>query len=99
MTQPLGGPVPGQHPFDPGNPFVQQIELPAALAVIQVHTSNGPRLLVTVRSGGATLSWLLPKDDAVAWSKALVDNANQLSSLVVPSAGLTVVNGHGSVPT
>lgn len=87
MTNQPQQPQQAQHPVDPGNPFVMGIELPGALGVAQIMTSNGARLLVTVRSGGTTLTLLLNKTDATAWGAAITRAASELTSLIVPVAG------------
>lgn len=97
MTQPAELP-----PFDQGNPFVLSMELPATMSAVQVNGSNGPRLLVTIRSGGATLTIAMPKDDVRTWAAYLAAEAGKMSSLIVaapglPPAALAGLNGHRPV--
>jgi hypothetical protein len=95
MTQPAELPP----PVDPGNPYVLTMELPATMSAVQVHGSNGARLLVTIRSGGATLTVPLSKEDAQTWGAHLTEAASHMSSLIVaapglPPAALSGRNGH-----
>lgn len=69
-------------PVDPGNPFLNQ-SYPANMSCGQIQTSDGPRLLVTFRSGPATLSFVLDKTDAAQWGKSITDAGAALSSLIV----------------
>lgn len=97
MTQPAELP-----PFDQGNPYVLSMELPAMVSAVQVHGSNGARLLVTIRSGGATLTVPLSKEDALVWGAYLTGEAGKMSSLIVAGAGqiptgMAAPNGHGPV--
>jgi hypothetical protein len=98
MTQPTEMP-----PVDPGNPFVMAMELPSIIVATPVQSSNGPRLLVTIRCGSATLTVPLAKEDAQKWGAYLSAAAGQVSSLIVAPAGQVpppgalngVLNGHG----
>jgi len=81
-------------PVDAGNPFVGP-DYPALLTTAQVQTPAGPRLLLTVRCGPATVTVNLAKQDAKVWASQLEKGADALTGLIVPGlnmAGLT--NGH-----
>lgn len=94
MTQPAELP-----PFDQGNPYVLAMELPAMVVAAHVHGSNGARLLVTIRSGGTTLTIPLSKEDAQTWGAYITGEAGKMSSLIVAAPGLppSALNGHRPV--
>lgn len=85
-----------QYPTDPGNPYAGALELPAALTGQKVQTTNGPRLLVTIRSGGATLTVVVTREDALRWGKMIAGMAMRLSPLIVPSSGLELQQNGGA---
>ncbi len=81
MTAPAEAP-----PFDQGNPFAVA-PYPAFLVTAAIQTAAGPRLLVTVRCGPATLTLLLERDDAKAWGERLTTDAGSVSALLIPQPG------------
>lgn len=71
-------------PWDPGNPGVQ-MSIPATLWT--VSPPGAPQiLLMTVRSGGTTLTVHLTRDDAITWGRQLVKAGQAMSGIIVPNA-------------
>jgi hypothetical protein len=92
--QPNGGPVP---PLDPGNPFVNG-QLPAQMTCLPVPTTNGQKLLVTIRSGGTTLTLILEKADGEQWSALLAKGSAMITggNIITPPKGLFLPGQNGS---
>jgi hypothetical protein len=84
----------GPPPFDPGNPFVQDL-YPTFITYAHVNTDQGPFLLVTIRSGPATLSVHLNRDDAVEQGRRWTLAAEKVPILHVAKDGLVTPHRNG----
>ena len=81
-------------PIDVGNPFALSAPWPANLSVTRVQGEQGQRLVLTLRSAGATLSVQLDKRGARAWWELIKSEEEQMTNLIVPA--LKPPNGRGS---
>lgn len=80
-------------PMDPGNPFVSGY--PANLTTAKVPTEAGQQLMVTIRSGPATLTLILAKDDAKAWAARLDADASSITGLLLPDGPMILPPTNG----
>lgn len=87
MTMPPPGIPQAPPPFDAGNPLLS--EQPAQLITAAMQTPAGQRLVLTIRTPSATVTVLLPGQDAKTWAAKLTETAEGMSS-----AGLIAANGN-----
>jgi hypothetical protein len=95
MTPP---PPPGPPLVDPGNTFVQAGQLPATFTFGIANTTDGGKLVLTIRSAGTTLTLLIDKPNAIALGQQMIANADTIGGLVVPGldvSKLSGLDGHG----
>lgn len=84
----------GQHPVDPGNPFILGgPRAPVTCVATPASDGEGVCVLITFRSGGATFSMRVSREHADQFGKYLVAQAaaasplHVASGLAVPAAG------------
>lgn len=75
-------PTPDVPIVDPGNPMLT--EGPAMLSLGQVPTPTGPRVVLTIRTPTTTLTCLLQRQDALNWARLIRQEAQGLSTLLLP---------------
>ena len=68
--------------LDPGNPILT--EGPALASIGQTQTPAGSRVILTIRTSSTTLTVLLDRDDALNWARLLRQEAQGLSTLLLP---------------
>jgi hypothetical protein len=68
-------------PVDPGNTILSPG--PAQLSATRGDVAGTPHLIVTVRTGSATVTVFLDKDQARDWSRVLGGGCAQLGGLIV----------------
>jgi hypothetical protein len=78
-------------PCDVGNPFLGLL-YPSALTATPQATDQGTYLMVTVRTGGTTVTVMLDRELALQWSGLLHRGASRCSKLIIPQA-------NGGTPT
>jgi hypothetical protein len=72
---------------DPGNPYIGQY--PAALQLgIGQGPDGQPKMIMSIRCGPASLAVLLTREQAKQWGREIVDNADKVSSLMIPGNGI-----------
>ena len=75
---------------DPGNHFLGP-DYPGQLISATIQTPGGPRVLLTIRCGPATVTVTMDKDSAKLWARRIDETADATSGLIVPN----VVLGNG----
>lgn len=79
--------------FDPGNPFAPAMALPATVTFGRQNANDGtPLLVVTIRSGLATLTLKQQRDEAIQFAGLWRQHAKDIPALHVPVGGLIVPN-------
>jgi len=72
-------PLPQRRPdCDPGNRWIGP-RVPGELTTKIVPTDEGPRLMVTMRCPGATMTVMLTRADAEAWAEQIASQAQGIS--------------------
>jgi phosphodiesterase/alkaline phosphatase D-like protein len=72
-------------PIDPANQLLGPVN--AELTVGVANTTEGQRLILTIRTPSTTNTVFLTRDDAVNWAQVIQSNAAGMSGLVVVGAG------------
>lgn len=86
-------------PLDPANQLLAPG--PSQLATGVVTTPEGQRMVLTVRTGSATVTVFLARDDALAWAENIRSTAVGMSGLfVVGSLGMpdSLIDSHPFAP-
>lgn len=86
MTEQPGG-VP---PFDPANPYIQQVPTMVTFAVVDVPGGGGQRLAMTFRTPDTTFTTIVDKRTGENWHKLMGQHLEQMTSLEIPRADFTL---------
>lgn len=100
MTMPPGPPGIPAPDFlvDPGNPFVLAAQYPAQMATGVAQTMAGPRMVLSIRCGPASIAVMLTKEDADVWGRGICAGAKLVSTLMVVDGKTTLPGGLGAKP-